>query len=495
LNRQIRAWRRNRAELSWRDVLSEAYTAILSTILVALMLGNVLLGLREMGTAACVAECAPVRTSMAWICVLVLALAVAACARLLGPVFLPPATGPWLLSTPVDRADLLRPALTRALLIALAAAVLVLPVAALAGLGILDVALAVALGGVSCLCVMAVVASGQLRSHGGARALTWTLACATWAAMAWVGLAPSTLPSPSSAPFLRWWAIAPLTVLVAAVALWWVVRARRSLSQTPRSAMAGTQNAWPSLSGALAVMDFTLLFDVLVSRRWGAVPSVRSRRGGPEGWWAMVHTDLRRIRRSPQPWLALLGLLVVPYALTAADIGLAVAIVVALCGFLVGPSMSVGLRVACRTPTLSRLLGHSDAAVRGAHAVVPGVGLLIFAAASMPALAHSIGWERAGLIAIATGFSAVASTVRWVASAPPDYGRPLLTTPVGGLPPGFAGAILRGFDVWLITSLPLLLGDWGVWVSLAISAVVLAVCLTPARAAQAPRASTAGTPA
>jgi hypothetical protein len=47
--------------------------------------------------------------------------------------------------------------------------------------------------------------------------------------------------------------------------------------------------------------------------------------------------------------------------------------------------------------------------------------------------------------------------VRWVTGRPPDYTRPLVSTPAGGVPTNLYGSVVRGFDVLLLTTAPLLI--------------------------------------
>ena len=63
-----------------------------------------------------------------------------------------------------------------------------------------------------------------------------------------------------------------------------------------------------------------------------------------------------------------------------------------------------------------------------------------------------------------------------VTGRPPDYGRPLVSTPAGGVPANLYGSALRGFDVALLTGLPLLIpNSFGATLSVALSGVVLLV--------------------
>ena len=77
--------------------------------MIGAMGGNVVLTLRRLADDSCTGSCTEVRTAMPWLVALAVALLALGMARLLGPVFSPPAANAWLLSTPVDRGALLRP--------------------------------------------------------------------------------------------------------------------------------------------------------------------------------------------------------------------------------------------------------------------------------------------------------------------------------------------------------------------------------------------------
>jgi len=79
------------------------------------------------------------------------------------------------------------------------------------------------------------------------------------------------------------------------------------------------------------------------------------------------------------------------------------------------------------------------------------------------------------LLGVAVGASSLASATRWVTGRPPDYTRPLVSTPAGGVPTNLYGSVVRGIDVLLLTTAPLLIAPTptGTLISLALSFVVL----------------------
>ena len=323
-------------------------------------------------------------------------------------------------------------------------------------------------GTASATTCVAVAALAQVRESTAARWLTWVVALALWVGL---GLAATNrlgaLPAPAPS------SVTVLTALVtlASVALaWWVLA---SLASVSRRVLAHTEQVSPSLSGALSSVDLGLMYDVLLARRWGRSARVRSRTGGPSGWWALVHRDALRAIRSPQPYVVLAGLALVPLAAAEADAGRAVVLATSLAGLLGGPALCAGLRVVARTGSLARTLPFGRRSLVLAHLVVPGTALLLFALTSTWALLPVAPTGEAVALALACGLSSLAATVRWITAKPPDYAAPMVSTPAGGVPPGVLGSALRGFDVWAVTALPLMFGSGGLLVSVALSVGVL----------------------
>lgn len=476
LRGEIRAWRRGRAEMRWGEVLSDAYIALFCLAMVAAMAGNVVLSLRRLADVACVGTCSQVRSVAPWLATLAVALLALGLARLLGPVFSPPAANGWLLSSPVDRGALLRPGWSRtAALTLVGAAVLLLAPAALGGFDPAAGALFVAGGSAAALACVGVAALAQIHELPLARWLSWVGAAALWSLLglsATQGLGPlPDVPAGVGAT------LAVLAVLVATALAW---ATRRAVGGLTRRVLGHTENLSPSLSGALSSVDLGLMYDVLLARRWGSGARVRTRTGGPLGWWALVHRDLLRALRTPQPYAVLLGLVLVPYAAAEAGAGRAVVLATTLAGLLGGPATCSGLRVVVRTQSLARMLPLGRASLLGAHLVVPGTALVLFALATTWTLLPTHPPDEAVSVALACGLSSLAATVRWVTGKPPNYAAPMVSTPAGGVPTGLFSSVLRGFDVWALTALPLMFGPVGVLVSTAISLAVISYLVSDA---------------
>ena len=474
---EIRDWRRGRAELRWGEVLSDGYIALFCVVMIGAMGGNVVLTLRKLADDSCTGACTEVRSALPWLVAMAVALLALGLARLLGPVFSPPAANAWLLSTPVDRGALLRPAWSRtaALTVAIAVVVLLAP-AVLGGFSLAEGAVFLVAGGATALACVGIAALSQVHENRVARWLTWAVTAALWLVLSLsathgAGAVPGV-------PLGAGLAVAALVVLVAAALFW---RARTSLAVVSRRVLGYTEHLSPSLSGALSSVDLGLMYDVLLARRWGRGAHVRSRTGGPLGWPALVHRDLLRAVRTPQPFVLLAGLVLVPYAAAEAGAGRAVVLVTTLLGLLGGPAMCAGLRVVVRTQSLARMLPLRRQTLLLAHLAVPGTALLAFSLATIPTLLPTHPSTEAANLAIACALSSLASTVRWVTGKPPNYAAPMVSTPAGGVPTGVFGSLARGFDVWAFTALPLMFGTGGMMLSSVISIGVISYLVSDGR--------------
>ena len=78
-------------------------------------------------------------------------------------------------------------------------------------------------------------------------------------------------------------------------------------------------------------------------------------------------------------------------------------------------------------------------------------------------------------VALACGATVATAAVRWMTSRPPDYRLPLITSPMGAVPTSLYVSVLRGFDVLLLGTVPLLISPTptgAVW-SVGLMALVL----------------------
>ncbi len=471
LRSDIRHWRKGRVDTSIREAISDAYVVVFASLLLGSMVVSVVINVRLASDDLCgTGGCSEARAVLPWLLGLAVLAGVLAVARLFGPVFVTPAVGSWLLSAPVDRTAILRPRLLwPALVAALVAGLVTVGAATLGGFGLgplLALTASVAALGVG---GVGVAALAQARGGKPTQLLTWALGTCVWAGLLGMalGVGPTGTPGPLAAA--AW-------VVVAVVALGGLAllgAAARRVGRLGRHDVSPGGTLAPGLSGALATLDLALGYDVLLAHRWNAHVSVRPRRGGPSGLPALVWCDLSRLRRSPQTLVALAGAVVVPYAAESAGSGRVVILLAALAGFVAGLPLLAGLRVLTRTPSLVRALPFPVGAARRSALVVPATAMLLFGLAACPALHTALGvpWFDAVEISVAVGGCGLAAAVRWVTGRPPDYSRPLVSTPAGGVPTNLYGSLLRGLDILVITAAPLLFSPTagGALVSLALT--------------------------
>jgi hypothetical protein len=470
VRQEIRDWRRGRAELKWGEALSDAYVGLFCVVMIGAMAGNVVLDLRDLADQTCTGSCGDVRSAAPWMVALAVALLALGMARLLGPVFSPPASNAWVLSSPVDRGALLRPGWLRTTaLAAVGSALLLVAPAVLGGFAWHELAVYLVAGSATALACVGVAALSQVREDPASRWLTWLVTLALWSVL---GL--SATQELGRLPEVPSGAVVAVTVVLVVVAVLLAWRSAVAVGGVSRRVLGQTEHLSPSLSGALSSVDLGLMYDVLLARRWGRGAHVRSHTGGPLGWGALVHRDLRRAVRTPQPFVLLAGLVLVPYAAAEADAGRAVVLATTLAGLLGGPALCAGLRVVVRTQGVARMMPFRKQSLLLAHLVVPGAALMVFALATTPTLVPESEGGSAINLAIACGLSSIASTVRWITGKPPNYAAPMVSTPAGGAPTGIIFSLARGFDVWAVTGLLLMFGQGGMIASTLISIGVIA---------------------
>lgn len=479
LRRQMRAWRRQRADTTLYEQISEAYVWVFSIVLLGAMAISAMVQTRVSIAAGCTTStCDTARTSLVWATAVGIVAVVLTAAQAIGPVMVTPATGAWLLTSPIDRGPLLR---SRLLVASGAATFLCGFVVAATGLlagipygAIAVLSLAAALAGGA-----ATAAAAAWQTSGGRATRLLTLVLATLTA-GWLLLIALDLEPGTTSDWLTGPAGAATTgaALIAAILL--LVRATRRLPSLLRAQLVPGGSLLSSLSGALAGLDLSLAYDVLVARRWRTAATVRPVRGGPGGAWALVWRDVVRLRRSQGALAALVAALLVPYVVLRLDLDDTVVLASALAAFLCGLWSFSALRTTGRNPGLVRCFPMSLAAVRGATLVVPGGLLLVWSLAVAPAVGQSLDDATVGdtvLVSIATGAAALAAIARWMLAPPPDYSMPLVASPTGAIPTGLIGSALRGFDILALGVVPLLVApdSTGATVSLGLSSVVLSV--------------------
>jgi hypothetical protein len=475
LRTQIRTWRRGRVDTSLAEAIGDAYVAIFSALVLGAMAVSVVVNLRVVTSSSCSSvTCLDARDALGWLFALAAVAAVLAAARLVGPMLASPAVGTWLVAAPLDRTALLRGRLAAtALAAALVGAVLTAAGAALSGYPGPVVGWLTALAGVLCAALVGAAAIAQARSPLPVRLLSWLLGATLWVGLVLVArdTVPATFRVPSVAVLKT--ALAVATVL--AVAL--LVTAHRNLRLIRRERLVSGGRLLPGLSGALSSLDLTLLYDILVSRHWRARSTVRVVRGRGSGAGALVWREVVRLRRTPQMLVGLAGALVLPYLAAALGLGHVLVVVVTLTGFVAGVGLFTSLRVLSRTASLLRCFPLPAPAVRAACLGVPAGVLVVWSLGAAPAVHRAVGgpWGPSAAVALACGVTVATAAVRWMTSHPPDYRLPLITSPMGAVPTSLYGSVLRGFDVLLLGTVPLLISPTtaGAAWSVGLMAVVL----------------------
>ena len=476
LRRQVRVWRRGRADTPVVEAIGDAYVAIFATLMLGSMTVSVILNVRSVAGAVCTSRtCEATRAALPLLSAVAVLAACLAVARLFGPMLVSPAVGSWLLASPVDRRTLLARRLAGSALVVLTLGALVsagsAALAGYAGHEVLTYALSV---GAACLLALAGACLAQAQDSRVTQVITWTLAAMLWLAL--VGLTTQLLPSLTAPPPATLTAAA---LGLAAVGLLATVRAYVVLPRLRRDQLVPGGQLVPGLSGALAGLDLALVYDILLARRWLTRSTVKPVRGRGSGTSALVWSSLVRLRRSPAALLVLTAALVLPYLAAGLHLQRATILVATATGFLAGLGPFSGVRVLARTPGLARFLPMTGPEVLVAAVAAPGGCLVAWGLGTAPALHDALGvrWGEALLVSIAVGVTSAAAAVRWMTGRPPDYRLPLVTSPMGAVPTSLYGSVARGFDVLILGSFPLLLAPnvTGAGISLALSGIVLSV--------------------
>jgi hypothetical protein len=329
------------------------------------------------------------------------------------------------------------------------------------------------LAAVLCVLLVGLATVAQARGQLPVRVLVWLFGVTLWVGLLLV--ARDTVPAALHVP-----AVAPLRLAVAVAGLLAVVLlvlAYRDLQRIRRERLVTGGALLPGLSGALSSLDLTLFYDILVARHWRSKSTVRVVRGRGSGASALVWREVVRLRRTPQVLVGLVGALVLPYVAAALGLGHVLVVVVTLTGFFAGVGLFTSLRVLSRTASLLRCFPLSAPAVRAACLGVPAGLLVVWSLGAAPAVHDAIGgpWGPSVLVALACGATVATAAVRWMTSHPPDYQLPLITSPMGAVPTSLYFSVLRGFDVLLLGTVPLLIAPTptGAACSIGLMAVVL----------------------
>ncbi|HEY3512330.1 DUF6297 family protein [Kribbella sp. NPDC051137] len=477
-SRALRQWmrttRRKHADRSFWEIFEDVYLVLFTLAMAGATGGNVVRHLNSNAAGCASLGCHRLTSWLPWI---VIPLLLATTLRVLlavGPVSASRATGFWLLATPVNRAALLRPAYR--LVIATVGVVGVIVggiIWALLGAPVSGVFEAAVLIGAALVCAAVATAWAQQT----VRRTWWALRIADVLLLAAVvpAVVLALRPDPTKGATVETLSMYVSTsgsntglLLAAAAVLVCLALAfvmSRTLDRLGRISVIAGGELLAGLAGAASSLDISMLGDVIAGRHWRLKGRVRSHRGRGANGAAIVQREFHRILRWPRRLAVAFALLVVPYAVHGAGFHVLVPIAAAIAGFIAVRPLLDGLRTACRSTGLVRALGWDLRDLRIVMAVVPAAVAVVWAACAFPAIGSA-----ASTFAVAAGI--ISGTVRQASARPPSYAGPLVTSPMGAIPPGLFSQPARGFDLLVVCLAPVLLNLPGLWVTV-IPAVVL----------------------
>lgn len=488
------------------------YAAVTGVIGIALALGSAqsLRSVLQPPSPDGVADGPGVASAVPWLLVAGLGLVVSLAGRL-GPVGVGGAEATWLLGAPVDRRGLLRPTARRFPLLAGVVAALVVGILD-AGIAadrdaghVLRTAVAGALAAVLVVLVAGLAQSAQVSRRRVALAGDLLLGAVPLVALG-VTLAGGRLPTVIAVPPL---VLAALAAAVVAASLLLDGRLGALGARTLRESGSVAAQA----AGALVSLDSRELGRALTD----ATSPARRRRSrrfrrvrGPAA--AVLVADGMVLTRSARHLVQLVVAAAVPVAVARtpelAGPGTFV-LVVLVVGYVAMSATGEAARRAEMQPAVDRLLPLADRAVRRLHMVVPGAAMLAWSLAAYAAVGAWWGGGLGGWLLLGALAAPVwaAAAVRAAFRPAPNWGGPLVSSPMGALPGGVAGVVARGPDVAFLGHVPVvvaLVTGATPPVLLVVQAAVSAICVAVAgstdtrswteRIADASATSTGGRP-
>lgn len=477
LRRRLKVARRGHSD---RTLLSSAET-LYSWSLMLLILGAVIVSatrtlwgdLTECASAA--AACHATRDLLPGLLMLALLAIGLRFAVVLGPVVASRPAASWLLSTPLDRRGLLARSLTAALGVG-------------AGTGAV---LGAAAYGLSTWSIQAMVLGGWLGAalgtlgvglaagaqpdprrrtavgrSGGILAVPVVLG----AALLTIGVDASV--SGWNAPSLVV-PIAAVATVLAAIAVAW---ARRSAARLWIRDVVVGGDLLNGLGGAALAMDASLLADLVRARRFRLMGARPARRGHGSGPIALASRELFRTFRTPGRLVVSLALLAVPYLLARLEVTTLVPIGAMIAAYFAVRPFLAGLHTVEGSTGLRRAMPYSRTVLRVALAAPGMVAGLLWSLAAAPASALAgtpvAWWTMWPTVAVVATAGAVSTATK----PPISFDGPLISTPAGALPAGFAAQFMGPVILLVIGMLPLVFGfPW--WLAYAVAAGVAAFAL------------------
>ncbi|MDR2974899.1 MAG: DUF6297 family protein [Propionibacteriaceae bacterium] len=478
----MREWRRGRATKTLRQVLADGYVTVFAVVMIVAMLGGAVWKAQAAAAQCDSQACTVGRTLLPWVVMCATFCLTAMASRIFGPVVASAAEGFWLMDAPIRRGRLLWKRLVGVVVVVgLVGAVIGGLLAALTGYDLVDMGRWALALGVGAAGLTALAASEQTWGR------TWLISLVQWllgvvaigvlfvivsVAADWFGLTISYIPPTSS---VVWVCVVGAVVLIGCGAL-----ALRRLGMIHRARLVSGGSLVAGMQGAAFAMDFGLMRDILVERDSTRRGHVHPRKGRGTGLNALVWREFQRLWRYPKRILIIVISVVVPYAVAALGFHTFspfISALVLLVGFV---PMLGSMRVMTRTKGLARTLPLSNPQIRRAMATVPAVVAVVWAIActaafyGVTATEHYSDLPQAFITSLLTAVAGLLAAIRWVSAKSANYSMPMMQTGFGALPPGLMFNLVRGFDVAILITGPLLLG-WPWWLSALLAVIVAAV--------------------
>jgi len=393
-------------------------------------------------------------------------------AALAGPLGAAASALSWLATSPMRRADMLRPRFVAVLGVGLLGGLPLTVVAARPAVVVPAFALGVATAAAAVLV--------QTSVRDPARVLRISAAVCGVAAVA-VGLL-GIVPAVSSPAIL----VAVIAVLIAGALTF---LAAQRLDSVRTATLQASVSSVLGVAGGIAAADPGLLSRVSEDRRW-----MRHRPRGrfrlPAGPRAIPAHDMIALLRMPSRILLIAALASIPALIDVTPSSRAVLWLA--CGLFATAQTTGNVRYDVDRPGLGRLLGRTDRAMLRLRAVVPVVVAVIWGAGSAAMLLWQTGGEPAwgAALGAAAGPALAAGALRSCRRSFVRHDYPLIVTPQGVVPSGPLLWVTQAFDVALIGTLPALAAvaaDSFGGITVAIQAVLSAVVLTAFLTASATR--------
>lgn len=469
----VKDWRTGRATKTLFEALQDAYVAVLAVAVIGAMVVQLIVSVQSNASTCADGACVTARSLLPFAVLgAVVALAVGA-ARLFGPVLASAAEGFWMLDAPINRASLLRTRLIAAILLGfVAGAGAGALVAALTGADVRLIVMWAIATGLASAGVVAFAAAEQ----GADRTLFTRVAVYLFtgvsvaALVLVVGIATG------------WWRLdvgvvrdEAITLVIAALGTIVLVLAGAlaavRLNHIRRTRLTAGGSLAAGMAGAMYALDLGLVRDIVVERNAVERGQVTSRRGHGIGMDALIRRDLARVLRTPQVFLPVLVSLVVPYATVALGAAAFSPLISAIALFAALIPLQGMLRVLTRTAGLARCFPFTGPELRkGAITVSVGVAAAWGLLATPAFITLRPSPVDAIPIALVTAAAGLFGAVRWITAKPIDFGAPMVATQAGAMPTGMFTNGVKGFEVVIIITAPMVFG-----LSWIVSAVLAAI--------------------